>query len=487
MHTSSFRLFTSALLLVGFFGNCTAVADSPNLLLIIADDLGYGDLGCTGSTTIQTPNIDNLARQGILCTQAYVTSSVCSPSRAGLMTGRDPRRFGYEGNLNEIASHYATRPELLGLPANEYTLADHMKAAGYTTGLIGKWHLGDGDVHHPNRRGFDYFCGMIGGGHNYFPTKGVNKIVRNQTPVTEFSSEYLTDFFTDEAIHWIDQQSTAEERKPWMLVLSYNAPHTPMQAKQQDLELYQHIADPKRRTYAAMVHGLDRGIGRVVERLQQLDQWSNTLVVFLSDNGGATTNASWNGPLSGAKGTLREGGVRVPMIWCWHDTLAGGQQQTSIVSSLDILPTFLAAANSQSLELAPVLSHQDAKNRQRAVKQYGAYDGSNLLPTFSGTALPPRTLYWRLQGQIAVFSDQYKLIRLSHRPAQLFQPAADPAESHDLASEQPDLFYQLHQKLGQWESTATTAPAWDSSPRWRADSARIYDTWQPRPEPGTEE
>ncbi len=196
-------------------------AEQPNLLLIIADDLGYGDLGCTGSQTIATPHIDALARDGVLCTQAYVASSVCSPSRAGLMTGRDPRRFGYEGNLNKEASGYPTRLELQGLPSNEHTLANHLIAAGYQTALIGKWHLGTSDLFHPNRRGFEYFCGMLGGGHVYFPDAQGSEIDRNGNPVTEFSSPYLTDFFTDEAIRWIDECQVHSREKPWLLVLSY--------------------------------------------------------------------------------------------------------------------------------------------------------------------------------------------------------------------------------------------------------------------------
>ena len=452
-------------------------------MLIIADDLGYGDLGCTGSTKIATPNIDALAKNGVLCTQAYVASSVCSPSRAGLMTGRDPRRFGYEGNLNKRADAYPTRPELLGLPPNEHTIANHLKAAGYATGLIGKWHLGTTERFHPNHRGFDFFCGMLGGGHDYFPRADGHKIERNGAPVDHFSSNYLTDFFTDEAIRWIDQQSSIASDIPWLLVLSYNAPHTPMQAKPDDLEKCRHIVNEKRRTYAAMVRALDDGIGRVVNHLRDTNQSSSTLVVFLSDNGGATNNASWNGPLSGAKGTLLEGGIRVPMIWSWPGTLPSGREETSVISSLDILPTFLAAAQAKPLELAPVLSYQDAKNRRRAIRRYGAYDGRNQLPPLSGEGPRQRSLFWRLQGQVAILKDGYKLIRLGHRPAQLFRPAEDPAERTDLAKAEQEAVAKLHRALGDWEGSLTTVPLWDSSPFWWADSAGIYDSWPPRPEP----
>ena len=197
-----------------------ASAASPNILIILADDMGYGDMGCMGSKRLKTPHLDALAASGVLCSQAYVASPVCSPSRAGLITGRDPRRFGYEGNLNQSVANYATRPELLGLPPGEHTLGDHLRSSGYNTALIGKWHLGKGDAFHPNQRGFDHFCGMLGGSHGYFPKLDKNQLERNGQPLREFSNPYLTDFFTDEALGWLGSRT-----KPWFLFLSYNAPH----------------------------------------------------------------------------------------------------------------------------------------------------------------------------------------------------------------------------------------------------------------------
>ena len=313
-------------LFLGPFLLGTSVAKPPNLLIVMADDMGYGDLGVTGSRVIETPNLDALAASGIFCTRAYVASSVCSPSRAGLLTGRDPRRFGYQDNLNSSARTYGTRPELLGLPITERTLGDHLRAAGYATALVGKWHLGAGAIHHPNRRGFDYFCGMIGGWHDYFPTADKNQLERNGKPLTEFSSPYLTDFFTDEAVRWIRGSELRDRDKPWLLFLSYNAPHTPLQATDEDMMACEHIEDPKRQTYAAMMRSLDRGVGQIIQALRERGDRDNTLVVFLSDNGGATNNGSWNGLLSGAKSTLLEGGIRVPMIWSWPFEVARGQK-----------------------------------------------------------------------------------------------------------------------------------------------------------------
>ncbi len=457
-------------------------AERPNILIILADDMGYGDMGCMGSDHLMTPHLDALAKSGVLCTQAYVASSVCSPSRAGLLTGRDPRRFGYEGNLNAAADKYATRPELLGLPPGEHTLGDHLRSAGYTTALIGKWHQGTGELFHPNARGFDYFCGMLGGGHNYFPKPDDHQLERNGEHLQEFSSPYLTDFFTDEALSWLERDRPANQ--PWFLFLSYNAPHTPMQAKAEDMERFAHIQNKRRQTYAAMMYALDQGVGRMHSYLQESGQLQNTLITFFSDNGGATNNGSWNGPLSGTKGCLREGGVRVPMIWSWPGTLPAGEHHRAPVSSLDLLPTFLAAAGAKALPLGKPRSHEDRSNRKRMVALAGEYDGLDLLPQLKGDVAPPsRTLFWRLQGQAAVLDGPDKLIRLSHRPAQLFQPAADMGEQKDLATTAEKRLTSLFQKLADWEAKLPTVPLWGSSPYWDGDSAKHYESWPPRPEP----
>ncbi|MFT4588086.1 MAG: arylsulfatase A-like enzyme [Candidatus Binatia bacterium] len=481
MRHSPLRFLICGLIFGSFAAPATAT-DKPNILFILADDMGYGDLGFTGSQLLKTPHLDALAKSGVFCSQGYVASPVCSPSRAGLITGRDPRRFGYEGNMNQAASNYATRPELLGLPPGEHTLGDHLRAAGYATGLIGKWHLGIGAGFHPNERGFDYFCGMQGGGHGYFPDPRKNKLDRNGEPLTEFSTPYLTDFFTDEALSWIKRQN--DETKPWFLFLSYNAPHGPMHATEEDLARFSHIEDKKRRTYAAMMFALDRGVGRVRDLLKESDQTKNTLIVFFSDNGGATSNASWNGPLSGVKGCLREGGVRVPMFWSWPGVLPAGKSYDSPASSLDLLPTFLAAAGAEPLPLRKPLSHEDKRMFNQGVERFGAYDGINLLPHLKGEQKPAeRTLFWRLQGQTAIRHGDDKLIRLSHRPAQLFQPGTDLAEARDLADDDADKFRDLFRQLGEWEAGLPTVPLWGSSPYWIGQSAKHYDEWLPRPEP----
>ena len=456
-------------------------AEKPNILLILADDMGYGDLGCMGSEVIQTPHIDALAAEGILCTQGYVPSSVCSPSRAGILTGRDPRRFGYEGNLNKGGDAYATRSDLQGLPINEWTLADHLRAADYHTALIGKWHQGHLPQFHPNKRGFDHFFGMLNGSHPYFPTADNNHLEENGKPIIKFSSPYITDLFTDEAIKWLKGQ---KKDQPWFLFASYNAPHTPMEATEEDLALFAQIKNKNRRTYAAMMWALDRGVGRLVAQLKETGELENTLIVFLSDNGGATNNGSWNGPLAGRKGSLREGGIRVPFIFSWPALLPKEERYQKPISALDLLPTFMAAADAETLPLQKPLPHEDNQNRKLSVRRYGAYEGQNLLAKFlsNDDDTEKRPLFWRLQGQSAVLLDHYKLVKLSHRPAQLFLPAEDPGERKDLTHSEEEKLDELFQVLGEWESSLSTVPLWGSSPRWSADSAKIYDTG-PIPEP----
>ncbi|MFI4861429.1 MAG: sulfatase-like hydrolase/transferase [Phycisphaerales bacterium JB063] len=457
---------------------------SPNILLIIADDMGYGDLGCTGTAVIQTPNLDALAAEGRLCSQAYVTSSVCAPSRAGLITGRYPTRIGFEANLSRWAEDTPTRPEFYGLHPSEATLADHLRHQGYRTYAVGKWHLGYEAAHYPTARGFDHFTGTRAGSHSYFLNRGRNTIERDGEQVTEFSSPYATDFFTDEAIRYIDlaalrpEHSDREPAPPWFLYLAYNAPHTPMQATDEDLAHYQDVRNDKRRTYCAMVHALDRGVGRIVEHLKQTGQYDNTLIVFLSDNGGPRrTNASWNGPFSGSKGNLREGGIRVPMIITWPSRIPPGDTAyAGVISALDLLPTFLAACGGDPLPL-----NDGAGDNARP----RTYDGINILDALiADQPTPNRPLFWRLQGQTAVLVDgEDKFIRLAHRPAQLFRLSDDPGEGHDLAPDDPQSVERLYRVIHDWERAMPTYPHFNTSPYWQGQSANNYDDYTPAREP----
>ena len=255
----------------------------PNFILIVADDLGYADLSLHGSKQIPTPNIDRLAKEGVNFTQGYVSSPVCGPSRAGLMTGRNQVKFGFDNNMAENQPGFD--PQFQGLPVSEKTIAERLKPLGYVSALVGKWHLGYEPHFHPLKRGFDEFWGYQGGGHDYFTSQPDGKgylspiecNYKTPQPIT-----YLTDDKGDECVDFIRRHKD----QPFFLFASFNAPHAPMQATEADLELFKHIKDTKRRTYCAMVHRLDVNIGRIMDALKEEGLDENTLVVFISDNGG---------------------------------------------------------------------------------------------------------------------------------------------------------------------------------------------------------
>ncbi len=307
-----------------------APARKPNILLIVGDDMGYGDVGFHGCKDIPTPNLDALAAAGVRFTNGYVSGPYCSPTRAGLLTGRYQQRFGHEFNPGTGKD---------GLPLTETTLADRLKAAGYVTGIVGKWHLGNLPAMHPQQRGFDEFFGFLGGSHSYLTTGG---ILRGTQPVKEM--DYTTDAFGREAQAFIAKHKT----EPWFLYLAFNAVHTPMQATDGRLAKFPNIADPRRRTYDAMMLAMDEAIGGVRKKLLESGQEENTLVCFISDNGGptmkgTTTNGSSNAPLRGSKRTTLEGGIRVPFIVSWKGKLKPGVFDQPAIQ-LDLTATALAAA-----------------------------------------------------------------------------------------------------------------------------------------------
>jgi arylsulfatase A-like enzyme len=291
-------------------------ARKPNILLIVSDDQGYADLGVQGCKDVPTPNLDALANAGIRCTNGYVSGPYCSPTRAGLMTGRYQTRFGHEFNPGAKNANS-------GLPLTETTLADRLKAAGYKTGLVGKWHLGDEPKFHPQKRGFDEFFGFLGGAHSYFPAKGPDVLRGTETA---HEKEYLTDALAREAVAFIDRHKA----EPFFLYLAFNAVHTPMHATDSRLAKFDGIKDQQRRTYAAMLMAMDEAIGKVMEKVRAEKMEEDTLIGFISDNGGptmqgTTINGSINTPLRGSKRTTLEGGIRVPFFVAWKGHLPAGK------------------------------------------------------------------------------------------------------------------------------------------------------------------
>jgi arylsulfatase A-like enzyme len=424
-------------------GLCSASAKGrrrPNVVVILADDLGYADLGVTGCEDIPTPHIDSIARNGVRFTDGYVSAPVCSPSRAGLLTGRYQQRFGHEFNAHTTPLFFELGgdPGRLGLPLSETTFADRMRAAGYRTAIVGKWHLGTEKVqYHPLRRGFQEFYGFLDGGHPYLPGDLGSKklpILRGYEAVE--LREYLTDALAKEAVHFIDRS----RHQPFFLYFTPNAVHTPMQATAKYLDRFAHIGDARRRSYAAMLSALDDGVGAVLGKLRQCNLEDDTLIFVLSDNGGPTNklavNGSRNTPFRGSKGDLWEGGIRVPFFAQWKGRIRANSVFDKTVLQLDLLPTSLAAAG------VPVPA--DWK-----------LDGVNLLPYLSGMdrGEPHRAAFWRFGPVRAARVGEWKIVRTWDNSAvELFNLRADPGERQDLSRKQPMRLQDLQAQWSRWNA-----------------------------------
>lgn len=427
--------------------------DRPNLIILFSDDAGYIDFGFHGSQEMQTPYLDRLASSGARFGSGYVTASVCSPSRAGLLTGRYQQRFGHELNLPGTPDPLVP-DSARGLPLTERTIADLLSDGGYATGLIGKWHLGLEDHFHPTRRGFDEFFGMRKGSGPYF--SGSNQTIENgMTLVDADSLDYLTDEFGDQAVDFIARHRD----EPFFLFLSFTTPHAPMHAKEEYLaEDMPRFRTPVRAKYASMIRSLDDNVGKVLETLDVLDLRDNTLVFFANDNGGAMPyNGSLNAPLRGAKGTALEGGNRVPYLMSWPGKIPSGRQFDNPVSTLDVLPTFLAAAGID-------------------LPEDRSYDGVDLLPFLSdySAEAPHDTLFWKMQWGAAVRAGDWKLVRTPLEEHWLFDLSSDISESHDLAAQEPEVLATLRQSLESWESEHPE-PIWLIDQGWHARTLERYD------------
>jgi arylsulfatase A-like enzyme len=425
-----------------------AAAARPNVLVILVDDVGWGEFGFQGSKDIPTPHIDSIATHGVRFTQGYVSGPYCSPTRAGLLTGRYQTRFGHE--FNSVARRK-------GLALSETTIADRLKSLGYATCAIGKWHLGGGDEFRPTKRGFDEFYGTLANTPYFHPNAFVDSRISSDVQTVSDPAFYTTDAYADRAVDWLGKHAEG----PWFLYLPFNAQHAPLEAPQKYLDRFADIQDQKRRTFAAVMSAMDDAVGRVLGKVRDLGQEQNTLVFFVSDNGGPTRQTtSTNGPLRGFKATTWEGGVRVPFCVQWKGKLPAGATYDHPVIQLDILPTSLAAAGAD-------------------VSSDKKLDGVNLLPYLTGqnTGKPHETLYWRFGQQWAVRHGDWKLVVANGggEAPELYHLADDLGESKNLAGQQPQKARELEELWGRWNAEQAP-PSVPNEPAGKAKKAKAKKT-----------
>ena len=458
----------SILILSLIFHVSIEAAEKPNFIIILADDLGYGDLGYTGSTQILTPNIDKLAETGVIFTNGYVTSAVCSPSRAGMLTGRYNCEFGYYTNPDlPPDQQLQINREYSGLPLDEVTLADRLSDLGYINGLIGKWHLGHLPQFHPLKRGFHEFWGYVNGGHDYYLTVPRSETkIRYRWPIEcnykqQGALTYITDDKGNECVDFIERH----KEEPFFLFASFNAPHIPLQAPEADKELYGFVKDERRRTYCAMVHRLDVNVGRIIEELKKQNLYENTVVVFLSDNGGyINNNVSINAPFRGQKGTLFEGGIHVPFIISYPEKYKAGTVYENPIIALDILPTFVEMAGGEIVEEDHI-------------------HGVDLTPYISGndSNTPHEYLMWNMQGFSAIRQGDMKMVNMPDKYPMLYDLSVDISESNDLSRTEKEIADKMIKKLGMW-NISCPEPLFFQGNKQKSGYRKLYDVVSP-PQP----
>ena len=412
-------------------------AQKTNIVFLFADDAGYHDFGFQGSQTFRTPHLDKLAAEGMVFSQAYTTAAVCGPSRAGLLTGIYQQRFGYEEN--NVPGYMSTSSRYMGdemgLPTHLKTIADHLKPLGYTSIILGKWHLGNADRYHPLRRGFDEFYGFRGGARSFWPLtqreahdRPENRLEIGFKNYRE-PEKYLTDDLAEAACDFIHRN----QHRPFFMYMSFNAVHTPLHATTEDLAQVQGL-EGNRLKLAAMTIALDRACGMILDKLEELGLEENTLVVFSNDNGGPDVSNTCNYPLSGCKATPLEGGIRVPCIMKLPGVIEASGTFDAPVSMLDMLPTFvnLAGGNAEGI---------------------GGLDGVDLMPYLTGQNKdrPHEILYWKKENRGMIREGDWKLIRFPDRPAELYNLAEDIGEKQNLASAYPERVREMYKMLFAWE------------------------------------
>ena len=436
------RLAARALACVVWLGTAcgAAAAEKPNIILFLADDLGYADISAQGCKDIPTPHIDSLAANGVQFTDGYATHPVCSPSRAGLITGMYQHRFGFEHNSGP--SRYAS-PKF-GVPRTVPTLAEKLKTAGYATAMVGKWHIGFREGLRPHERGFDYHYGFLSGAHPYLPERYAEyhePLFHNGEVVTG-EKEYLTDAFARESVDFIERS----KNRPFFLYLAFNAVHSPLEATRAYEDRFPSITGRKRKTFAGMTAAMDDAVGRVLTKVREIGAEEDTLIFFYSDNGGPTTETtSRNDPLRGFKGQMFEGGIRIPFLVQWKGTIPAGQTYSEMVMGFDCHATALAAAG---------LTAPSSRRFRSAEIGTANLDGVNLLPYLTGTepGRPHEQLFWRAGEKHAARVGDWKLVTQPRLGGtMLFHLKNDISEQNDLAASNPAKLKELQAAFAEWE------------------------------------
>jgi arylsulfatase A-like enzyme len=443
------KFFLTLIMLSGLLLSAQQDKDKPNLIVIMTDDMGYADVGFNGCKDIPTPNIDSIAYNGAHIVNGYVSFPVCGPSRAGFITGRYQDRFGFTTNPTIDPTN-----DIAGLPLDEKTIAEVLHKEGYKSAIVGKWHLGTHPNFHPLKRGFDYFYGFLSGGHNYFMNQLTIENLENvkskwawyKTKLREnhktlefedYKTDYLTDELSEAGLRFINKQ--AENNQSFFLFLAYNAPHTPMHATEKYLSRFPDIEDKKRKTYAAMVSAVDDGVGNVLRTLKDNGIEENTLIVFLSDNGGAHNNASQNTPLRGTKGSVYEGGFRVPFAMQWKGVIPANTRYEESVSSLDIM--------------ASIVDILDIKTNPKK-----PLDGVNIIPYLTGKkkGAPHEYLFWRKweQNAMAAINADYKLLKVKkNAETEFYNLKKDVSEKENIKGSNSKKVQEIQKEWDKWECT----------------------------------
>lgn len=438
-------------------------AAQPNIILIVSDDQGYPDLGCIGTKPLITPNLDKLAAEGVRGTSFYVTWCACTPSRGSILTGRYPQRNGlYDMVRNDMVNYghryspeeYAVSPEMtLGLDVREITIGDMLRKAGYATGCVGKWDMGQAKRFLPLQRGFDFFYGHGNNGIDYYTHEryGVPSLFRGNTRTEEDKGKYVTDVFRREALYFVNEHAG---QKPFFLYLPFNAPHGAstlpegtvegekkkgegVQAPEKYVAMYRgKVKDEKLARYCGAVTCMDEAIGALMEALDKAGQKDNTLVLFISDNGGSGNGG--NAPLKGSKSTMWEGGLRVPFIARWPGKLPAGKVTDEFLTSLEFVPTLLAAAGAQGPE---------------GVK----LDGFDMLPILRGEAKSPRKeMFWQRRSDKAARFENWKWLE-SAKGNGLYDLSTDLGETKDLSAEKPEIAKMMRDRFAKWRAEMDAA------------------------------